>query len=148
MRCIISLSVVSSPPYIFPNYLMKGTIYGGGGTLFGIKCFFLQRLVETFLMLRRIQHDTIITAHKSPCNVPIILVTFCWNLNILYGLLQYFQALFACTRILAKSAYYLRHVHFTVYPSACNTATSTGRVSVKFDIGNFYENLSRNSKFG
>jgi len=132
MRCIISLSVVSSPPYMITNYLMNGTIYRGGETLFGIKCFFL-RVVEIFLILRRIYQDAIITVHKSPRKVLIFLVTFCWNLNILYRLLQYFQALFGCTRTLAKNAYYLRHVRLAVYPSACNRATPIGRVSVKFD---------------
>lgn len=32
--------------------------------------------------------------------------------------------------------------------SACIRAAPTGRIWVKFDIGSFYENLLRNSKFG
>jgi hypothetical protein len=36
----------------------------------------------------------------------------------------------------------------SVNPSACMSAAPTGRISVKLDIGNFHENLSRKSKFG
>ena len=32
--------------------------------------------------------------------------------------------------------------------SACINATPTGRISVTFDIGHFYKNLSRRPKFG
>jgi hypothetical protein len=34
----------------------------------------------------------------------------------------------------------------SVCPSACISAATTGRISLKFNIGNFYENLLRNSK--
>jgi hypothetical protein len=33
-------------------------------------------------------------------------------------------------------------------PSACISAVPTGRISVKFDIGDFYKTLLRESKFG
>ena len=49
-------------------------------------------------------------------------------------------------RVVAKSAYYLCRVRTCQSP--CTSAASTGEVSVKFDIGNFHENLSRNSRFG
>ena len=32
--------------------------------------------------------------------------------------------------------------------SACRSAGFTGRIYVKFDSGDFYENMSRNSKYG
>jgi len=32
--------------------------------------------------------------------------------------------------------------------SACNSAAPTGRISVKFVIGDFYENMSKISRFG
>jgi hypothetical protein len=41
---------------------------------------------------------------------------------------------------------YIRPSVCTVLSSACISAASTGWISVKFDIGNFYENLSRKSK--
>jgi len=52
---------------------------GGGGELLNIKCVFwfsLQLLSETFLILRRIQRDVIITAHMSSCTEPVIRVIF------------------------------------------------------------------------
>jgi hypothetical protein len=39
---------------------------------------------------------------------------------------------------------YLRHVRL----SACVRAAPTGRIFMKFDTGDFYENLSRKSGFG
>jgi len=38
-------------------------------------------LSETFLILRRIQRDTIINAYWSSCKVAIILVRFKWNIH-------------------------------------------------------------------
>jgi hypothetical protein len=46
-------------------------------------------------------------------------------------------------RIVAKSAYYICHVRLSTRISAA----PTGRISMKFQIGNFYENLLRKSKF-
>ena len=43
----------------------------------------LQTLSETFLSLRRIQWDIITNVHESQCKVPVTLVRFKWNLNIL-----------------------------------------------------------------
>jgi hypothetical protein len=63
--------------HIFPHYLIKGTIFGK--TLLNLKCVFwfsLQLLSETFLILRRIQRDMIIKAHRSSCKVPIVLSDF------------------------------------------------------------------------
>jgi len=50
--------------------------------------------------------------------------------------------------IIAKSAYYLGDVHLCVHVSACISLASTGWISMKFDIEDFYENLSRYSKYG
>jgi hypothetical protein len=35
-----------------------------------------------------------------------------------------------------------------VWPSAHISTVPTGEIFIKFDIGDFYEHLSRNSKFG
>jgi len=43
---------------------------------------------------------------------------------------------------LAKSAYYIRPVRL----SKCVGAVPTGRISVKFDVRDVYENLSRKTK--
>jgi hypothetical protein len=70
--------------HIFPHYLINGTIFGK--KLLNIKCVFwfsVQLLSETFLILRRIQQDIIINIHRSSCKVPVILVRFWWNLNLL-----------------------------------------------------------------
>ena len=45
-------------------------------------CFdFLYNFLWTFFILRRIQRDIVINVHRSSREVPIILVTFWWNLN-------------------------------------------------------------------
>jgi hypothetical protein len=63
--------------YIFPHYLINGTIFGKKVT--EQKCVFwcsLQYLPEIFLILRRIQRDIIINVHRSSCKVPVIFVRF------------------------------------------------------------------------
>jgi len=47
-------------------------------------------------------------------------------------------------RTVAKSDYWFRHVR----PSAYNSAAPSGRIFVKFYIGNFHESQLRNSIFG
>lgn len=47
-------------------------------------------------------------------------------------------------RKVAETAYWIRHIHL----SACTSAAPTGRIYVQFGIGDFCENLSKNSKFG
>lgn len=51
--------------------------------------------------------------------------------------------IFGRVHMVAKSAYRLRHVR----PSAGISRTPTWWISVKFDIRDFYDNLSKNSKF-
>jgi hypothetical protein len=53
-------------------------IFGGGGEG-GIIQYKMQRLSETFLILRRIQGDIITNANKCSCKVPIILVRLYGN---------------------------------------------------------------------
>jgi hypothetical protein len=62
--------------------------------------------------------------------------------------------------LVARSAYYFSHVlpsfclsvlpsvSLSVHLPACISADPTEPISVKFDVGGFYENLSRKSKFG
>jgi len=53
----------------------------------------------------------------------------------------YVRLVFRRVRIVAKSAYYFRHVYPSVCLSASISTAPTGRISVKFDIGDFYGNL-------
>ena len=60
--------------HIFPHYLIKGTIFVK--LLLNKKCVFLfsiQLLCETFLILRRIQRDSI-NVHRCSCKVPVLLM--------------------------------------------------------------------------
>jgi hypothetical protein len=50
--------------------------------------------------------------------------------------------------MVAESAYLFRHVSPPVCLSAYISVAPTGPISVKFYIGDFYENLLRKSKFG
>ena len=63
--------------YIFPHYLINGTIKKK--KLRSVKCvfrFFLQRLSETFLILRRNERDMVVNVYRSSCKVPFIRVRF------------------------------------------------------------------------
>jgi hypothetical protein len=63
--------------YIFPYYLINGTIFGK--KILRIKCpfwFSLQLLSETFLVIKRIQRDIIINVHRCSCKVPLLLSDF------------------------------------------------------------------------
>jgi hypothetical protein len=50
--------------------------------------------------------------------------------------------------IVSKSSYYLCHIRLSIHFPTRISATPTGRISLKFDIGDFYEYVSRKSKFG
>jgi hypothetical protein len=72
------------PHHFFQHHLMQGTIFGK--TLLNIKCVFwlsLQLLFEKFLILSRIQRDTVINVKMSSRKVPVILVGFEWKSNFL-----------------------------------------------------------------
>jgi hypothetical protein len=43
----------------------------------------LQHLSENFVILRRTERDTIISIHRSSCKVPVILVRFYGNVNLI-----------------------------------------------------------------
>ena len=64
-----------------------------------------------------------------------------------FSLLFFLVCFKACLQI-AKSAYYLRDVHLCVRVSACISLAPIGWSSMKFDIEDFYENLSRYSRYG
>jgi hypothetical protein len=66
--------------------------------------------------------------------------SFIWNVEISLGHLSVpILGAFACSR---------EATAISVRPPACISAASTGRISVKFDTVDFYENLSIKSKFG
>jgi hypothetical protein len=68
----------------FPHYLINGTIFGK--TSLNTKCVFwfsLQRLFETFLILRRTERDIIKIVCRSACKVPVIFGKLYWNWNFL-----------------------------------------------------------------
>ena len=85
--CRITLSFVAcmSLQYFSSHYLTKGMIFRK--YLQNTKCAFcfsLKFLSETFLILRRIQRDTIININRSSFKVPVILYRLYSNLNFPY----------------------------------------------------------------
>jgi len=84
MRRILFSSVAFPDLPFFQHYLINGTIFWKG--LLNIKRVlwpFLQLLYETYLILRRIQHGTIIHWHRCPCKIRVI-VSDC-NGNWIFG---------------------------------------------------------------
>jgi hypothetical protein len=66
----------------FPRCLKNGRIIGEK-MIVHWTCFdFLTSLSETFFVLRRIQPDIIIHAHRSSCKVPVILIRFLTKLEL------------------------------------------------------------------
>jgi len=75
--------IYPSPP---PKLFHKRHDFRGSGELLNIKCVFwfsLQLLSENFLILSRTEWDIIIKVLRSIFKVPVILVRFYWNLNLL-----------------------------------------------------------------
>jgi hypothetical protein len=65
---------------VFPHYLTNAKIFGKN--LLKITFwFFLQRLIETFLIVRRTERDMIKNVYSSSCEILVILVRFEWNLS-------------------------------------------------------------------
>ena len=71
--------------HIFPHYLIKRRAFGEKQLLNPKYVFWLslQLLSETFLILRRMQLDTIINACCYSCKVPVIPFRLQWNLNFI-----------------------------------------------------------------
>jgi hypothetical protein len=77
---------------IFSQHLINGTIFEKKKVVKQNVCFgfFLQRLSETFLILRKIQRDIIIDVqvHRASCKVSVIFVRFQWNISFPHRLFQ------------------------------------------------------------
>ena len=67
--------------YIFPHYLLNGTIFEKKKLLNTKRVFWfsVHLLFEIFPILRRYEWDVIIHVHRSSCKVPVILARFEWN---------------------------------------------------------------------
>ena len=86
MRCVIFSSVACLCVPFFPPTLShkRHDFRGRGGDLLntkGVFWFSIQLLPETFLILWKIQRDTVINVHRSSHKVPVILVRFEWNFS-------------------------------------------------------------------
>ena len=72
--CHIILSSMACPALNFSHIITKGHDFGKK-TILNIKCVFwfsLQRLSDSFLILRRIRRDTIINVHRLLRKVPFV----------------------------------------------------------------------------
>ena len=81
MRCVILSSMPCPAVQYFSTLSHKRHDFrggGGGGNEHKKRVFFLslQILSETFLILKRIQRDTITNVRGSSCKIPVILVRF------------------------------------------------------------------------
>jgi hypothetical protein len=68
------INVYRSACKVFPHDLINGPIFGK--KLLNTKCVFwfsLQLLSETFLIIRRTERDMIINAHRSSCEIALVL---------------------------------------------------------------------------
>jgi hypothetical protein len=75
MRRIVLSSAPACFHHILPHYLINGTFLKEKKKLLNIKYVFLfslQLLSETFLILRRIQRDTVIKVQTFSCKVPVV----------------------------------------------------------------------------
>ena len=74
--CATLPSVVCPVLYIFPHYLIHGTIFEKKKLLNTkyVLIFRTQPLSETFLVLRGLAQDMIKNVHRSSCREPVILV--------------------------------------------------------------------------
>jgi hypothetical protein len=75
-RIILSSVAYLALPYFFT---LSHKRHDFREKILNIKCVFwcsLQRLSETFIILRRIQRDIIINVHRSSRKVPVILVRY------------------------------------------------------------------------
>jgi hypothetical protein len=61
----------------FQHYLLNIMIFGKNVIDNKTRIFFsVQHLPETFLILRRVNRDSVINVHTYSCKVPVILVRF------------------------------------------------------------------------
>ena len=75
--------------HVFRHYFIKERL--SEEKLLNVKCVFwfsLRLLFDTFLILRRIQRDTVINVKMSSWKVPVIPAGFLWNMNFLDWFLE------------------------------------------------------------
>jgi hypothetical protein len=140
----VMLSSVACPALLFcPHYLVNGTVsgrWGLGGGRVGVEwlnlnvCFDFLYSFETFLILIRSQLVVFIYVYRSSCTIPIIIVSFQWNLNFLNRFSK--NALqIKFYNICSVENYLFNVVYFLTYCSPLSTGALYGRSVCSIDIG-------------
>ena len=70
--------------HIFPHFLTNGTIFGKKKRVIEHKMrvmIFSTITSEIFFTVRRIEEDSVISAHRPSCEVPVILIRIQWKIQ-------------------------------------------------------------------